>query len=518
MVLQPLQLILKNMLNKIDNFLNKITMYKIVLYYLMLLWVIALIFSFLGILSYTPISMIISLLIILFVSWSINYLFSYILKVPANTESIYISVFILALVITPALLPNEYIFLGWVAVIAMSSKYIFSIKHKHIFNPVGIALAITAITINQTASWWIGTLVMTPFILIGGLLIVRKIKRTDLTFSFFVVAFVSILYFSFIRGGDLLNTSYRALFYSPLLFFTFIMITEPLTTPPSRFLRIIYGVFVGLLFAPEIHIGSFYLTPEFALIFGNIFSYLIGKKERLTLTLKKSLQIANGTGEFIFDGDMPMSFKPGQYLEWTLGHDKVDIRGNRRYFTIASSPTENEILLGIKFYPKPSSFKKALAEMNEGDTIIASQLSGDFVMPSNPRKKLVFIAGGIGITPFRSMIKYLIDTKRKRDIILIYTNKTEDDIAYKDILNKASEFLNIKIIYIIGSLNDKTLVWNGRLGHINEKVILEEIKDFKERTFYLSGPHSMVSSTEDVLQKLGVSSNNIKIDFFPGFA
>ena len=493
-------------------------MYKVVLYYLIILWVIALMFSFLGILSYTPISMVISLVILLVVAWATNNIFAYVFKVPANTESIYISVFILALIITPALIPVEYIFLGWVAVLAMSSKYILAINHKHVFNPVAIALVLTAIFLNQTASWWVGTLVMTPFVLIGGLLIVRKIKRKDLTISFFAIAIFTTLYFSFINGVDVFKTLGMALSHSPILFFTFIMITEPLTTPPSRTLRILYGTLVGFLFAPQVHIGSLFLTPELTLIFGNVFSYLVSPKKRLTLKLKEAIQVTPDTAEFIFDTDEPFYFKPGQYLEWTLGHKKVDSRGNRRYFTIASSPTEKELRLGVKFYPKPSSFKKALAYMSEGDTIIASQLSGDFVLPRNKKKKLVFIAGGIGVTPFRSMIKYLIDTKQKRDIVLIYANKTEADIVYKDIFNLATAAFNLKIVYVIDGLKDKTLKWTGRTGYVDAKMIQDEIKDFRERTFYISGPPSMVSGTEKVIRNLGLNDNHIKTDFFPGFA
>jgi len=506
------------MLNKIDNFLNKITMYKLILYYLIALWVIALGFSFFGVLAFTPLSMVISLAILLFISWATNYIFSYVFKVPANVESIYISVFILALIITPALIPSDYIFLGWAAILAMASKYILAIKHKHIFNPVAFSVGLTALAINQTASWWVGTLVMVPFVLVGGLMILRKIRRLDLALSFFIAALVSILYFVVAKGGNILTTLDKVLFYSPILFFSFVMITEPLTTPPSRFLRILYGTVVGLLFAPQIHIGSFYLTPEFALLFGNVFSYLIGPKKRLTLKFKEAIEIAPYTAEFVFESDMSLSFKPGQYLEWTLGHDKVDSRGNRRYFTIASSPTEKNLLLGVKFYPEPSTFKKTLASLKVGDTIIASQLSGDFVMPRNTSKKLVFIAGGIGITPFRSMIKYLIDTKQNRDIVLIYANKTEADIAYKEILDLGSQSFNLKVVYLISELKDKTTKWNGRMGYCDAKLISEEIKDYKERYFYISGPHVMVSSIESVLGQLDVPNSHIKTDFFPGFA
>jgi len=493
-------------------------MYKTVLYYLMALWVIAFFLSIFNFLPYTPASMIVSLVILLVISSATNYIFSYVFEVPANFESIYITVFILALIISPATTPTEYIYLGWAGILSMASKYIFTIKHKHLFNPAAFAVVITGLFINQYASWWIGTLVMTPFVLVGGLAVIKKLKRTDLALSFFIVALTSILAFSFFNGFDIFSVFWKTLVASPLLFFTFIMITEPLTTPPSRILRILYGTLLGILFFPQIHIGSLNFTPEIALLFGNIFSYLVGSKERLTLKFKRAIQLAPDTGEFVFESDIPLSFKPGQYLEWTLGHKKVDLRGNRRYFTIASSPTEKEILLGVKFYEKPSSFKTALAQMKENDIIIASQLSGDFVLPRNKKKKLVFIAGGIGVTPFRSMVKYLIDTREQRDIILVYANRTEEDIAYKNIFDLAIKVFNLRVIYVISDLKDKTINWTGKIGFVDEKMIKEQISDFSERTFYISGPPSMVSGIEKTIKNLGVKNSHIKTDFFPGFA
>ncbi len=495
-------------------------MYKTVLYYLMALWLIAFFLSVFGFLSYAPASMVISLIILLITAWATNNVFSYIFEVPANIESIYISVFILVLIIDPALSGNQYIFLGWAGIIAMASKYIFAWNHKHLFNPAAFAVVITGFFINGYASWWIGTLVMMPFVLIGGFMVVRKLKRTDLALSFFIVAFSSVVIFNILQGGNIFNILWQTIASSPILFFSFIMITEPLTTPPSRFLRIIYGTIVGFLFLPQIHIGSLYFTPEIALLFGNIFSYLVSPKRRLTLKLKQAIQISPDTAEFIFNSDYQMHFKPGQYLEWTLGHKKVDMRGNRRYFTIASSPTEKEFRLGVKFYPEPSSFKKALAYMNDGDTIIASQLSGDFVLPHNKKKKLVFIAGGIGITPFRSMIQYLIDKKEKRDIILIYSNKKEVDIVYKDIFDLAVKNLNLRVIYTLTDLKDEQekMKWTGKVSQIDGKFILDEIKDFRERTFYISGPPSMVAGIENTIINLGLSKRHIKTDFFPGFA
>ena len=506
------------MLEYVDSFLNKITMYKIVLYYLMALWAIAFIFGAIGWLPYSPLAFVISLAILVGVAWAANTLFAYVFDVPANVESIYITAFILALIITPAKTPAEYVFLGWAAVLAMASKYIFAINHKHIFNPAAFAVAITALTINQAASWWVATLIMLPFVLVGGVLIVRKIVRTDLALAFFGAALITTLVFTVVSGGNVWTTVLQVLVRSPIFFFTFIMITEPLTTPPSRLLRILYGTLVGFLFAPQVHIGSFYLTPEIALLFGNVFSYLISPKKRLTLKLKESILLTPDTAEFVFQPDAPLHFKPGQYLEWTLGHNSPDSRGNRRYFTIASSPTESKLRLSVKFYPKGSTFKKALARMKKGNTIIASQLAGDFVMPRNKRKKLVFIAGGIGVTPFRSMVQYMIDTGEKRDVTMLYSNKTADDIAYKDFFDVATTTLEkFKMVYTVTDKENK-VPWTGNVGRIDERMILREIPDYISRTFYISGTHAMVSGTEQLLRDLNVPESQIKTDFFPGFA
>ncbi len=213
-----------------------------------------------------------------------------------------------------------------------------------------------------------------------------------------------------------------------------------------------------------------------------------------------------------------MPFRPGQYLEWTLGHQKADSRGNRRYFTLASSPTENEIIMGVKFYNPASSFKKALLSLSAGDEIVASQLAGDFVLPKNKNQKLVFLAGGIGVTPFRSMTKYLLDKNEKRDVVFFYSNKTIQDLLYSDIFSVAEKDFGMKMVYTLAELDKIPSDWPGERGFIDEKMIRNNVPDFMERMFYISGPRVMVVAFEKILAKLGIPKNQIKTDFFPGFA
>jgi len=500
----------------IDSFLDKITMYRLVLYYLLFLIALASVFGLLGILPYSPLSIIVSTGFLVAVCWVFNKIFSWAFNAPANVESFFISALILALILTPAKGLNDVSLLFWAAVLTIASKYILAINKIHLFNPVAVAVVLTALGFNGSASWWIGTASMLPFSLLG-LLVVRKIRRNDLVFYFFLSSLATIFGFSFLQGGSMVTTFKQVMTASPLFFFACVMLTEPLTTPPTRPLQSIYGALVGVLFAPQFHIGSLYTTPEQALIIGNIFSYIVNPKYKLLLNLKDKVSIATDTVDFIFNPKQKFAFSPGQYMEWTLPHKKADSRGNRRYFTIASSPTEEDLRLGIKFYANGSSYKKAMIAMNGHTPIVGAQVRGDFTLPKDTNKKLVFIAGGIGITPFRSMIKYLIDTKQSRPIILLYANKTVDEIVYHEIFTQAQQQLGIQTIY---TLTDKTKLpvnWQGYVGRIDEALIHSVVPDFKERIFYLSGPRAMVNAYENTLKSIGVPSDQIKTDFFPGF-
>ncbi|TSC59696.1 MAG: hypothetical protein LiPW15_716 [Parcubacteria group bacterium LiPW_15] len=511
------------MFNHIDNFLNRITMYRLVLYYLSGLLGFAVIFSAAGILPHNPLSLLTSAALMLIISYAVNFIFVRVFEAHDNTESVYITALILALIIVPpaTLFPLDTSVLPiliWAPIFAMASKFIFAIGKKHLFNPAALAVALTALVVNQSATWWVGrSLSLSPLIFFGGLLIVRKIQREGMIAAFFIAAATSIVLTTSGIGDPLVSLGKAAL-YTPTFFFAFVMLTEPLTTPPTRVPRLIYGVLVGALFASNINILGVYFTPEVALLVGNVFSYFVSPKWKEVLRLKEVKEIGADIYDFVFTTDKKINFRPGQYLEWTLKGEKPDSRGNRRYFTLASSPTENEIRMGVKFYPKPSSFKKYLSALKPGDTIAASNLAGDFILPGNKNKKLVFIAGGIGVTPFRSMIKYLLDRNEKRDITIIYSAKSPKEFAYMDIFEEAKEKLGIKTIYCISDSPNVPEGWAGPVGIVDMALIVKEVPDFKDRTFYVSGPRSMTTSFEDNLKKTGVPGRRIRVDFFPGFA
>lgn len=469
----------------IDDFLNQITMYRLVLYVLSFFLAVAIVLSFLKLLPFGPINLVASAAVLITVCWFSNKVLSKIFNAPANLESSYVTAFILTLIITPPNNFHNFIILGFVGILSQAGKYILSINKKHIFNPAAFAVFLVAVVLKNPASWWIGNQYMLIPVLISGLLIVRKVRRVSLVLTFLIIYAVFV-------GPQIIQT----ILSSPIFFFAFIMLTEPQTTPPSKILQIIYGASVGL--------GTFYQTPETALLLGNIFSYIVSPKEKLLLKLKEKIQIAPDIYDFIFERSSIFVYSPGQYMEWTLGFSNPDTRGNRRYFTLAASPTEENLRLGVRFSSNGSSFKKALLDLPKDGQIVASQLSGEFTLSKDVSKKLVFLAGGIGITPFRSMVKYLMDTQEKRNIILFYSNKTEEDIVYKDIFEKANK-VGVQTMYVV----------TDKMGYIDEKMIREKVPDFKDRIFYISGPHSMVDAFEKTLKDMGVK--NIKVDFFPGY-
>lgn len=160
-----------------------------------------------------------------------------------------------------------------------------------------------------------------------------------------------------------------------------------------------------------------------------------------------------------------------------------------------------------------------MLDMTSRTEIVAAQVAGDFVLPKNRKRKLVFIAGGIGVTPFRSMVKYLIDQHEQRDIIMLYAAKDAQDIAYADVFEQARRELGIPTTYVLARPNPtQPLNAYQREGYIDGGVIRAAVPDYRGRMFYISGSHQMVVAIQDTLNNLGVPKSHIKVDYFPGYA
>ncbi len=203
-------------------------------------------------------------------------------------------------------------------------------------------------------------------------------------------------------------------------------------------------------------------------------------------------------------------FKAGQFLQVTLKTEPP----LQRYLSISNSPTEKGY---VEFTKKltESDFSKTLSNTRVGDTVKIKYPFGKFTLDES-YKKVAFLSGGIGITPIRSICKYAVDKKLGVDIVLIYANRTVNDIAFRDDFDKMQEdYPKLKVIHV---LSEPTKDFECKIGQINKDIIKENVSDYLKRKFYLCGPPAMVQVMKQILTtKILVSSGDIITENFQGY-
>jgi len=154
----------------------------------------------------------------------------------------------------------------------------------------------------------------------------------------------------------------------------------------------------------------------------------------MKITLIETVAEADNITTFKWKPEKPVAYEAGQFVEMTLAHPNSDGRGDKRWFTLSSAPTEPFLSITTKFFTeKSSSFKKALFALKPGNSAEINQPEGNFVLPTDPNLQLLFIAGGIGITPYHSMVRFLTDKHEKRTIKLLYAAQTEAGLLFSDL-------------------------------------------------------------------------------------
>lgn len=501
-------------MKKIDQILNSMTMYRLVVYGLGIVVCAGLVFALLGHFSFTATDMLVSLLFVIVPAYTANRGFGRLFNTPTNSESWLITSLILFLILPPAGNTAEAITLALAGALSSASKFIVAYKGKHIFNPAAFAAAFASLTGLQATTWWVGSTALWPFTLVVGLAVVRKIRRFPLFITFVVVSVVLQVVLFSLDQRPLASSMQDALVASPFIFLSTIMLTEPATMPPRRNQQIIFATGVAVLYVTAWKLGPIYIYPEVALLLGNIYAYAVSPRFRARLQLKEVQQISDKVYNYIFQPETRFNFLPGQYMEWTLDGVPYDSRGNRRTFTIASSPSELDVSIGLKYYDPSSAYKAAFYQLQPGDSIYASQLAGNFTLNGNENKKLAFIAGGIGITPFRSIIKDLILNKTTGDILVIYVVPELQELAYLDVFKEAKQY-GVKLIPVV--TKQPATVQGVIYGRLSMDVLVSAVPDYAERIFYISGPNSMVDATKGYLRSLKVSRTKIKTDHFSGY-
>lgn len=481
----------------LDTINDRLTSYRLMLYFLLALVGWAILGSFFDKVPYSGVEIVVSAAWLAAICWISNQVLSRWLDVPANKESWLISGLILALILSPPKNGKDFAVLAAAGLTAMASKYLITVWRGHIFNPAAAGALVAGEIFHHYPSWWVGTKFITPLVVIGGLLILRKMKRFSMV-GLFLAIFILYLIFGTNTGANG-HFIWLELISTQVLFFAVVMLTEPLTSPVVAGKYLPYAALVAVLYS----VTSLRLSPEEALLIGNLFAFLIAPNRRYRLQFVQKIKQAEGIYSYIFAPAAKFNFQAGQYMEWTVAHSKTDSRGNRRYLTVSSSPTEPQIAFTIKQPQPSSSFKQRLSEFKTGDYILAGHLAGNFTLPKDKSQKLAFLAGGVGITPFRSIIKYLLDTAENRDVQLLYSVNNNQEIAFKGLWSQAA-VVGLKTDYIIDE-------------HLDEARLKALLPDFKQRAVYISGPYGFVQTAQKILLKLGAKPANIITDYFPGY-
>jgi ferredoxin-NADP reductase len=232
-------------------------------------------------------------------------------------------------------------------------------------------------------------------------------------------------------------------------------------------------------------------------------------------TVKEKREVAEGTLLVLFDIDgHEVDFQPGQYF-WVelLDPPYEDEKGPRRHITVVTSPTERGVL-GLCTRLRDSAFKRSLVELEVGDPVDVEEPKGTFVLPENTGADYVFIAGGIGITVFRSMLRYVADRGLPYNVTLVYSNRNRAGAPFLDEIEELEQ--RIPGLRVVLTMTDEP-EWEGETRHVDAEVLRDHLGDLTRYTFLVAGPPAMVESVVDKLKDAGVPEERLLFDRFSGY-
>lgn len=230
--------------------------------------------------------------------------------------------------------------------------------------------------------------------------------------------------------------------------------------------------------------------------------------------IKDKKEIATDTLQVIFETNEAFSFKAGQYCFVTLINPPYpDDRNNRRHFSIVNSPNQKGIVV-IATRVRETGFKKSLKELPIGSVVELGPIAGAFTLPQDALKPLIFIAGGIGITPFISMLRYVSEQKLPYKITLIYSNRDKNSAVFlEELQNFEKSIPDFKLVLTMTADNS----WDKEKRKVDANFIREYLPDVNSYAYFVVGPPPMVEAVQKTLLESGVSLENIKIENFTGY-
>jgi ferredoxin-NADP reductase len=228
-------------------------------------------------------------------------------------------------------------------------------------------------------------------------------------------------------------------------------------------------------------------------------------------------EVAERTTAFRFEKPSNWTFKAGQSLDMTvLNPSETDAEGNTRTFSIASAPHEDTLMVATRM--RDTAFKRVLGTMPIGSAVKIEGPCGSLTLHNDVKRTAVFLAGGIGITPFRSIVFRAAEEKLPHRIFLFYSNRRPEDAPFLDelrALEKANP--NYKLVASMTGVAQSRQSWRGEIGLIDREMLLRYLKDAVLPIYYLAGPPEMVKGLHAMINEAGVDDDNIRAEEFAGY-
>jgi ferredoxin-NADP reductase len=233
--------------------------------------------------------------------------------------------------------------------------------------------------------------------------------------------------------------------------------------------------------------------------------------------LKDREEVAEGAMTFRFEKPSGWTFKAGQYLDMTLLDPlETDSEGNVRSFSIASAPHEETLMVATRM--RDTAFKRVLRTMPFGTAVKIEGPSGDLILQDDSMRAAVFLAGGIGITPFRSIVHFATREKLPHRIVLFYSNRRPEDAPFlAELQSVERKNPKYKLIASMTEMEKSHQAWNGETGLIDQEMLGRHLKGAASPIYYIAGPPAMVKSLHEMLSKAGINADDIHAEEFAGY-
>jgi ferredoxin-NADP reductase len=510
----------------LDRVTGTITMYRLVLLCLLGFVVETVLLSLTGVISQPPLAILATGAVAVVFTSASNWVFSRLFRVKQHTESSLITGLLLLFIFEPvnplsgAAPSTPLLQFGGIAlagILASASKYLIAWRGRHIFNPAAVgAFVVTLITpFGDFAAWWLATAWLLPVTLVLGFAVLYRTRRYLMAIVFIVAVFFLTFWVYGGNGAPLAQTLLEPFTTFSTIFFAAFMLSEPLTMPPHRWQQLLEALIVAVVFTvPFTALGFSTTTPQFALLVGNLFAFFFGQRRGIRLDFLGKERLTPTSWELSFRPQRPVRFRAGQYMELTIPHAKADVRGLRRIFSIASAPVESDVIrFGLNTAERSSTLKTALLALEPGEIVSGTGVGGDFLLPKEATRPLLLIAGGIGITPFMSHLGQIYESDADRDVVVLYSAASSDELAYSQ---RLKDFGHPVLLLAPTAPKSSPANWTYLgSGPLTAEILTSAIPDVKSRAAYVSGPPAFVYAVRSLLRK--AQAHSVKTDFFSGY-